>query len=252
MDSHILFLIGIGFCAGFVDAVAGGGGLISLPAILTLGFPPQVALGTNKCIGIATASASSFRYWRSKNVRSDIFPIAIAAGIFAALGAWVATKTDPSVLRPIILIGLVLMGLYTLARRKLGLENLHPAKNWSNAFGIVAIIIGFYDGFFGPGTGTFLMMALVLMRGFQLVEASANARVINFATNLGAITLFASRGAVNATAIWPGAIASFIGGSLGAAWAVRHGPKAIRPVFILVTWLLIAKVAYDLLRAVDS
>jgi hypothetical protein len=242
----LLVLIVAGFFAGLVDSVAGGGGLISLPALLLLGLPPQLALGTNKVIGIATALASSSRY-RLSGVMSwrKLAPLATAACAAGGGGAFTATLVPSEKLRPILLVLLVAAGLFVLLRNRLGMERAPDARRAGWLF-LAAPAIGFYDGFFGPGTGTFLMLSFVLLAGDDLLSASGKGRAVNLATNLGALAVFSARGLVDLPLVLPAAAASFTGGLVGASWAIRKGPALIRPVFVAVTWALIAKVAWDL------
>lgn len=242
----LIFLVIAGFSAGFVDAIAGGGGLIALPALLALGIPPKIALGTNKFIGISTTIASSFRYGMARSIAwRFVLPMVTLAFLASAFGAWVATITDPAVLRPIILAGLILVASYLIFKNRFGLKPTEQRLyHWIWPL-LIGFGIGFYDGFFGPGTGTFLMMAFVILFGKELLFASANSRIVNFSTNLGALLLFTATGYVKFKYALPGAIASFIGGIAGASWALKKGSKAIRPVFIGVVWLLIAKLIWD-------
>ncbi len=237
-----------GFSAGFVDSIAGGGGLISLPTLLALGLPPTVALGSNKVIAIGTGMASSLRYGFARFIDwKTITPVAVAAGIAAGAGAWAAAKTDPSVLRPVILFGLIAVATYLVFKRQFGLSPQRKrlmAAVWPFLF---VIPIGFYDGFFGPGTGTFLMMGFVALFGQELLNASANSRYINFATTIGSFAVFAATGNIDYRFVLPAAAASFVGGILGASFSVKHGSRAIRPVFLAVVWMLIAKLAWDFL-----
>jgi len=243
----VIFLSFAGFAAGFVDAVAGGGGLISLPTFLALGLPPTLALGTNKVVGISTALASSSRYFVSGLVDwRRLLPMIAAGLLLSAVGSYVATLLEPAVLRPVILVGLICVGIYTALRRKFGLSEGKAKAHWALWMLLFSGTMGFYDGFFGPGTGTFLMMAFVLIAGQPLLNASANSRVVNLATNLGSLLLFALKGVVDFRLALPAALCAFLGGILGATWAVKKGSGAIRPVFVLVTWMLIAKVAWDL------
>jgi uncharacterized membrane protein YfcA len=242
-----LFLIVAGFFAGFVDAIAGGGGLISLPAFLAIGLPPYTALGTNKMVGVATAFASSNRYrfsgllsWR------ELAPLFAAAMVLSWCGAFTATHIDPKVLRPVILILLVVAALLVAFRERLGLRQV-PERYKGPLLWVLPPAIGFYDGFFGPGTGTFMMITFLFVAGLDLLKASAKSRVVNLASNIGALLWFVPHGDVRFQLALPAAIASFVGGVLGAGLAVRRGSGLIRPVFIAVTWALILKVAYDLI-----
>ncbi|MFH1018240.1 MAG: TSUP family transporter [Pseudomonadota bacterium] len=242
----LFFLIAAGFSAGFVDAIAGGGGLISLPAFLAIGLPPYAALGTNKIVGLATAFASSNRYrfsgllsWRR------LSPLFAAAMALAWLGAFTATHIDPQILRPVILVLLVAAALLVAFRDRLGLKQV-PERFRIPLTWVLFPLIGFYDGFFGPGTGTFMMITFLFVAGLDLLRASAQSRVVNLASNVGALLWFIPHGDVRFQLALPAAIASFVGGILGASLAVRRGPSLIRPVFMGVTWALILKVAWDL------
>jgi hypothetical protein len=237
-----------GFSAGFIDSIAGGGGLISLPTLLALGLPPQYALGSNKVIALGTGIASTLRYGLSRTYSVRLVA-KLLAGVWVAsmLGAWTATKIDPRVLRPMIVICLILVGVYVALKHRFGLLE-RPARLKHLAWMILfTSLVGFYDGFIGPGTGTFLMMGFVLLFGQKLLTASANSRVINFATTLGSFVLFASNGYVLFSFVLPGAFAAFLGGLCGAHFSVRVGSAFIRPVFIVVVWLLIAKLVWDLM-----
>jgi uncharacterized membrane protein YfcA len=213
-------------------------------------LPPTLALGSNKVIAIGTGLASSLRYGFARFIDwRRITPVAMLALFAAATGAWGATKTDPSILRPIILTGLTAVATYLVFKRQFGLSPQrtrlrHPF--WPFVF---VAPVAFYDGFFGPGTGTFLMMGFVGLFGQELLSASANSRYINFATTIGSFALFASTGHVDYRLVVPGAVASFCGGICGASFSLRHGSRVIRPVFLLVVWMLIAKLAWDFFRS---
>ncbi len=243
-----LFLIAAGFFAGFVDAIAGGGGLISLPAFLAIGLPPYTALGSNKLVGFATAFASSNRY-RFSGLHSwrKLAPFFAAALVLSWCGAFTATHIDPEILRPIILVLLIGAALLVAFRDRLGLKQV-PERFRIPLMWFLLPLIGFYDGFFGPGTGTFMMITFLFVAGLDLLRASAQSRVVNLASNVGALLWFIPHGDVRFQLALPAAIASFVGGILGASLAVRRGSGLIRPVFLGVTWALILKVAYDLLR----
>lgn len=244
-----ILLTAAGFLAGFIDAIVGGGGLISLPSLLALGFPPTLAIGTNKAIGVSAATASSLRYASAGKVDfRGIFGMCVAAFLLSSLGALAAMHVPPDFLRPLTFALLLAVAAYVFTK-----------KDWSHVdtqarlkgYGwriLVAGAIGFYDGFFGPGTGTFLMVAFLLLFGKKPIEASANSRVINYCSNLGAILLFASRGNIDFRAVYPAAIAAFAGSLLGASMSLKIGVRIIRPVFRLVVVALIVKIGYDLLR----
>lgn len=246
----ILFLILASTLAGLVDSVAGGGGLIQLPALLVAlpKTPPAELLGTNKLpsfLGTASATASYLR-----KLRPDFriaFAMAIPAFIGSASGATVATLIPKDAFRPIILIALVAVFIYTLLKKELGLHDKkgdRSAKTYAIAIGF-GFTIGFYDGIFGPGTGSFLMLTLVALLGFAFLEASVTAKIVNLATNLGAILIFGASGKIMWTLGLSMAIGNVIGGIIGARFAIRGGSKFIRKVFLLVTSLLILRLALD-------
>ncbi|WAH38444.1 sulfite exporter TauE/SafE family protein [Alicyclobacillus dauci] len=237
-----------GFVAAFVDSTVGGGGLISLPALLFVGLPPAAALGTNKLAGTMSAVTSTLSYLRSGKVNyrlvGPVFPLGI---IGAAAGAIVVHHLPSAFLRPLVLVLLIAVAAYTLVKKNLG---LNPNRQdlprhvfvWA---GLAALVIGFYDGFFGPGTGSFLMMVFVLL-GFDFVNASGNARTINFASNIGALVAFVSLGAVHYVAGLILGVSMVLGALVGSQFAIRKGVRYVRPIFIGVTCLVIAQQVYTL------
>jgi uncharacterized membrane protein YfcA len=247
----IFFLILAAFSAGLVDAIAGGGGLIQLPALL-IGLPQASTvevLGTNKVASIFGTSASAVMYRRS--VRTDtrfLATMAIPAFVGSVLGAISASAIPAQSMRPIVFLLLVAVAIYTWKKPDLGaIEKLrHDVKKRFSISAIAGLVIGFYDGIFGPGTGSFLMLTLIYL-GFAFLSASAIAKVVNVSTNLGAIVVFGFHGAV----IWQVALvlaaSNVFGGLLGAKLAIRGGSTLIRKVFLLVTLALILKVGIDTL-----
>ncbi len=246
----ILFLMLASALAGLVDAFAGGGGLIQLPALL-VALPktaPAELLGTNKLpsfLGTASATASYLR-----RLRPDFriaFSMAIPAFIGAALGATVATLIPKDAFRPIILFALIAVFIYTWRKKELGLTDNRREKSSKTYLvaTLFGLIIGFYDGIFGPGTGSFLMLALVAILGFAFLEASVTAKIVNLATNLGAIVIFGANGKIIWTLGLAMAIGNVIGGLAGARLAMRGGSRLIRNVFLAVTSLLILRLTID-------
>ncbi|HEX5427428.1 MAG TPA: TSUP family transporter [Pedococcus sp.] len=228
-----------GFGAGWVDAVVGGGGLVQLPALL-LGFPgasPAQVLATNKIAGIAGTATSSVTYWR--RVRPDLrtaVPMALVAYFGAIGGALVGLHIPKAAFNPIILVMLVLVGAYTVAKPSMGTRTALRFDGHRHA--VVAMLTGFligvYDGALGPGTGSFLVFALVGLMGYAFLEASAKAKIANFATNLGALTVFAPGGHVMWGIGLVMAAANLVGGYTGARTAVARGSRFVRGVFVLV------------------
>jgi uncharacterized membrane protein YfcA len=247
----IFFLILAAFSAGLVDAIAGGGGLIQLPALL-IGLPQASTvevLGTNKVASIFGTSASALTYRRS--VKTDarfLITMALPAFLGSVLGALSASLIPTQSMRPIVFLLLVAVAIYTWRKPDLGaIEALrHETKKRFLIAAAAGLVIGFYDGIFGPGTGSFLMLTLIYM-GFAFLSASAIAKVVNVSTNLGAIVVFGFHGAI----LWQVALvlacANIAGGLLGARLAIRGGSTLIRKVFLIVTIALIIKVGIDTL-----
>jgi uncharacterized membrane protein YfcA len=242
--------------AGWVDAVSGGGGLIQLPALL-VALPdaePATVLGTNKASSIIGTSAAALTYRRAAvtDVGTAV-RMAGAAFVGSACGALLATHVPGSWFRPVALVMLVVVGAWTLLKPDLG-ERQDLRWHGTEAHGrhgIAAVLlglgIGLYDGVFGPGTGTFLVFALVSLLGYSFLNASAIAKVANVATNLAALIVFGLGGHVLwALGLAMGA-ANLVGGVVGARTAVRRGSRFVRVVFLVVVAILLVRLAWDLL-----
>ncbi|WP_236026430.1 TSUP family transporter [Alicyclobacillus suci] len=238
-----------GLLSGFIDSTVGGGGLISLPALLFVGFPPAAALGTNKLAGTMGSLTSTLSYLRSGKVTYRIvlvaFPLAVLGG---ATGAVVVHHLPSSFLRPLVLILLILVAGYTFWNKRLGLTDNRTSLTRSVFLFacLAALVVGFYDGFFGPGTGSFFMMIFVLL-GFNFVNASGNARTLNFGTNLGALGAFVTVHAVDYLAGIILGAGMVIGAIIGSQFAIRRGAKYVRPLFIGVTCFVILQQLYTLI-----
>ena len=242
-----LFLLSASFLAGFVDSIAGGGGIVQLPALL-IGLPNSPAaevLGTNKLSAVfgTTTAAALYR----KQIKPDpkvLIGMAIPAFLGSAVGALLASRIPTSSMRPMILVLLIAVAIYTWLKPDLGkLENLrHVPKQRIQIGAFAGAVIGFYDGIFGPGTGSFLMLILVATLGYAFITASAIAKVVNVATNVGALIVFGINGAV----IWQIGIimgfANITGAIIGSRLAIRGGSTLVRKVFLLVTIVLIVRV----------
>ena len=247
-------LCGFAFLAGFIDSVVGGGGLIQLPALLLLlpvSTPLADVFGTNKVVGICGTLAATWNYTR--HVEFDWRAILPAAGmgfIFSALGALTLAHLNPAALRPMILILLVAVAIYTFIRKDFG--SLHAPRleartqAWIGAG--VGCIIGFYDGFFGPGTGSFLIFIFIGVFGFNFLTASAAAKVINSATNASAVLYFAYTGHVLYRFALPMAACNILGSVAGTRLAILRGSQFVRVLFLGVVTAIICKLAYDLIR----
>ncbi|MEO6510510.1 MAG: TSUP family transporter [Nocardioides sp.] len=241
-----------GLAAGFVDAVVGGGGLIQLPALL-IGLPhasPVQILATNKLAGICGTSVSSVTYYR--RVRPDprtFLPLMVFAFIGSVGGAIVASHVPRSSFEPIVLVALVVVGAYVLLKRDLGeVTELRFAgpHHLLAAIGI-GVLVGFYDGALGPGTGSFFVFGLVGLLGYNFLEASAKARIANWATNFAALVVFVPQGEVLwRTGLVMGAC-NLLGGYLGARTAVARGARFVRVFFIVVVSAFVVRIGGDVL-----
>jgi uncharacterized membrane protein YfcA len=242
-----LFLLAASFFAGFIDSIAGGGGLIQLPALL-IGLPKSETaevLGTNKLSAVFGTTTAAVMY--RKQIKPDpkiLIAMGLPAFLGSAGGAVLASKIPTSNMRPMVLVLLIVVAVYTWFKPDLGkFENLrHLPQRRVQIAAIAGVIIGFYDGIFGPGTGSFLMLILVASLGYAFITASAIAKVVNVATNVGAIMVFGINGAV----IWQIGIimgvANISGAVIGARLAIKGGSTLVRKVFLFVTVALIVKV----------
>lgn len=242
-----LFLLAASFFAGFVDSIAGGGGLIQLPALL-IGLPKSETaevLGTNKLSAVfgTTTAAALYR----KQIKPDprvLVAMGVPAFLGSAGGAVLASKIPTNSMRPMVLVLLIVVAIYTWFKPDLGkFEDLrHQSTQRVQIAAFAGAVIGFYDGIFGPGTGSFLMLILVASLGYAFITASAIAKVVNVATNVGAILVFGIHGAV----IWQIGIimgaANITGAVVGSRLAIKGGSTLVRKVFLVVTIALIIKV----------
>ncbi len=246
----LALLLVAAFAAGWIDAVVGGGGLLQLPALLLVpGITPVQALATNKLASIFGTATSSVAYYR--RVRPSLrttLPMAAVALAGSFVGASVAAFLPAQVFKPIIVLALVAVALITLFKPALGAVTRLKHRG-SRHFAIAAAIgasIGFYDGVLGPGTGTFLIIALVGLLGYDFLQASAKAKMVNFATNLGALLFFIPLGAV----LWPLGLAmgaaNIAGSLLGSRMAISRGIGFIRVLFLVVVGVLIVKLGFDI------
>lgn len=248
----LAFLGVAAFAAGWIDAVVGGGGLIQLPALL-LGLPgasPAQLLATNKFGSIFGTTTSSITYYR--RVRPDLrtaLPMASVAYVGAIGGALIGLHIPKSAFNPIILGLLVAVGAYTLFKPDLGRESLRRFEGPTHVVlaMVTGFVIGVYDGSLGPGTGSFMVFALVGLLGYNFLEASAKAKIANFATNLGALTVFAPMGLVLVKVGLVIAAANLVGGYVGARTAVARGSGFVRVVFVVIVIAFIVKIGGSLL-----
>ena len=249
---EVLVLCVFAFLAGGLDAIVGGGGLVQLPALLVvLPQAPVVALlGTNKLASVVGTASAAITYQR--RVVIDRRTAAVMAGtalVGSGLGALLATQVGSELLKPVVLVALIAVLGYTLARPALGeVAQLRLTARAQQAVAVVGgAAIGFYDGFVGPGTGSFLVFLLVGAVGLSFLHASATAKIVNTMTNLAALALFAYGGHVLWTLGTAMAAANLAGSQIGARLAVRRGSAWVRRVFVVVVGALVLRLAYDVL-----
>lgn len=236
--------------AGLVDSIVGGGGLILLPALFAT-FPqaaPATLFGTNKSASIWGTAFATVQYSRRVHLPwRALLPAGVAGLLGSFTGAWAVTLVDPALFRKALPVMLTVLLLYTLARKDLGQHHAprFAGRREALAASGIGLVIGFYDGFFGPGTGSFLVFAWVRLLGYDFLNASASAKFINTATNLSALVLFAWQGHVWWHLALAMALANVVGSLIGTRLALKHGAGFVRQVFILVVLALILKTAYD-------
>jgi uncharacterized protein len=243
-------LIASAFAAGLVDAIAGGGGLVTLPALLAAGLPPHLALGTNKGQAVFGAFTSAASFWRRRSLDRDRAALGFAAGfVGSVIGARGVLAIPLAPLRGIMMALLLAAAAVVLARRNVvpRPHALSPVQARAALVGI-ALGLGAYDGFFGPGTGSMLVVAFATVFGDSLTRASGNAKIVNLASNLAAFTLFAAHGAILWRLALPMAAANALGAATGAHLAVRNGDRLVRGVVLVVVLAVVVKLAVDLAR----
>ncbi|MDO4919568.1 TSUP family transporter [Kocuria sp.] len=247
----VVLLVVTGLAAGFVDAVVGGGGLLQLPVTLMIpGLSPVQALATNKMGSVFGTATSALTFYR--RVRPDLrtaLPMAAVAFLAAGLGAALAAALPAAVFKPVIVLALVAVLLFTVLKPSMGRATaLRHAGSRHYALAVaLGAVIGCYDGVMGPGTGSFLVIGLVSLLGYSFLAASAKAKIVNLATNLGALVVFTAHGSV----LWGLGLvlglSNMAGGYLGARTAVARGSSFIRAVFFVVVAVLIVKLGWDVL-----
>lgn len=238
------------FVAGLLDAIVGGGGLVLVPALFAT-YPtaaPATLLGTNKCAGIWGTSVAAAQY--AKRVEFEpqwLVPAALAALGGSFFGAWCVTQVDPGFLRKLLPLLLLAVLVYTLLNRQLGLTHApSPAGGTRITLALaIGFTVGWYDGFFGPGTGSFFIFGIVRLLGHDFLRASASAKVLNVTTNGAALVLLAAKGHVWWQVGLTLAVANVAGSLVGTRLALRHGAPLVRRIFVGVVSALILKTGYD-------
>jgi len=246
--SVVLFFI---FLAGLIDAIAGGGGLISLPAYWAFGLPPHQALATNKFSSVWGTAASTTRYLHANMI--DI-PVALVSAAYALLGSWLGTTSvllvSSTFLNYLLLVLVPLITILTVIKKRFGSVNqskMRPLINRICIGSYAGFVIGFYDGFFGPGTGTFLIIIFTVLLHYDLVMANGNTKVINFASNLAAVVTFARAGMIFMPLAIPAAACGIAGNLLGSRLVIHRGNAFIRKIFFPALLLLFIRVLFNLI-----
>ena len=249
-DATLIFLCIAAFAAGFIDAVVGGGGLIQIPAMMVLmpGVPVATAIGTTKLPSFCGTSFAAFQY--SRKIELNYKHVALMACIAcpsAFIGSKVLTVVSNDFMKPLLLVVLVGVAMYTFFKKDFGIhsEKDHTEREHLIYICLISLFLGFYDGFIGPGTGSFLILCFITLLGFNFLKASATAKFVNLSTNIGSIILFASSGRI----IWhiaiPMAACNAIGGYAGARLAILRGNAFIRVFFLCVVGVTILRFAWD-------
>ncbi|TND08976.1 MAG: putative permease [Bacteroidetes bacterium] len=249
---ELVILMFFAFIAGFIDAVVGGGGLIQLPAFFLAypALPAPVIFGSNKFAGFAGTTVAAVRYIRTTSVPwKAVWPAIVTALVFAVVGARLVSLFDKELMKPVVLGLLIAVAIYTFLKKDFGISKkkaLDPVTLTVASFSAGALL-GLYDGFFGPGTGSFLIVIYVSVFGFDFLNASVSAKLINCATNLAALAWFAWSGQIRYDLAIPAAVCNMGGAYLGARMAVAKGSKFIRVLFLVVVSGMILKFGWDVL-----
>ena len=241
------------FLGGFVDSVAGGGGLITLPAYLMAGIPTHTAMGTNKVVNAVGTGTAALRYLKSGKVHVRVALIA-AAGALAgsAIGTRIALLIPENILKLLMLIALPVVAVVLTVKRDFGRESSAPAKTYTRRYeaaaaALIGLLIGCYDGLIGPGTGTFMIMAFSMALSMDLITASGCAKIGNLASNVASAVLFLLNGKIFWVLVVPAALCNALGGYCGARYAIRGGSGKVRGMIFVVLGLMFAKMLWELL-----
>ena len=238
----LIFCIVAFFVAGFIDSIAGGAGFVTAPSLLLIGMPPHMALGTGKLATSIGSVVALWTFWRSNLILKKIVPVGVLSAMAgASFGAFCALQIDGATMGKVIVIMLPLGILFTVLTGGFKLtEGELPKDHFWLRVVLIGVLIGFYEGFFGPGAGSFFLIGIHLLLKAGLVKASGTAKAFNIAANLGAVTTFASAGTLYYSLALPCAVASILGNRLGAIYAVKIGPTLVRSMlyFVLVMLLI--------------
>lgn len=244
-----LIILPFVFLAAFIDSIAGGGGLIATPAYLAGGLPPHLALGSNKFSSTFGTLVATIRYFRHGLI--DI-PVAAVSAALALAGSFLGTRTvlliSPGFLNYVLLGLIPAIAVFTLVNKKVGMENtshLRPRGARMALGGLAGFVIGFYDGFFGPGTGTFLIIFYAAVLKYDYATANGNTKVVNLASNVASLATFLAFGKVVFLIAVPAAVCGMAGNLLGSRLVITKGGKIVKPVIICAISILFAKIVWD-------
>lgn len=245
----VAFLAIAGFVAAFIDSQVGGGGAISIPALLAAGLPPHLALGTNKLAATGASATATLQYVRAGTVLPKVTAWLLpGAGLGAVLGVLSVLQVEPQIVQGLVLVLMAAITVYVLTKRDFGEEDRYEGLSPGKLVGalVLTAVIGFYDGFLGPGTGSFLIFAYIGLLGFDFLKAAGHGRVMNFASNIASLAVFWVSGQVDVLAGLPMLLAMLVGAHAGSRFAIEHGSRWIKPLFVLITLALMAKLLWDM------
>lgn len=238
------WLIPAAVVAGFIDSMVGGGGVITLPAIIAAGLPPHAAIATNKVAGTGASGMATWQYAKHGLVRRELlwlFPIAVVTSM---AGAWTVLRLPEDLILRLIAIVIISMVAYVLLRPRFGMDDKYSLPDlWTALAAAGAVgIIAFYDGLLGPGTGSLLLFALVSLLGMRFVDAAAHGRLFNFGSNLGALALFAFEDVIDWRIGAGMMLGTMAGAFVGSRTSIKHGDKWIKPLFVLMAGGLLVRI----------
>lgn len=241
----LLGLGATGCAAGFIDAIAGGGGLLTVPALLWAGLPPQLALGTNKLQSSCGTTLATWKYAKAGLIHKKEIALGVAVTfVSATAGAWAVNRVHPDFLNRLVPIILLAIAIYVAVRRDFGAKPDHPRLQRTTFAAVFGVGLGFYDGFFGPGTGTFWTMACVHFLGLDLARATGYTKAMNLASNLASVIIFVGHGQVDYGVAAAMAAGQLVGARAGSGLVIRGGAKIVRPIFLSVVIALTLRLAW--------
>ena len=246
----LLLLCLAAFLAGFVDAIVGGGGLIQLPAALVIlpSFPVSSVIGSLKIPAFSGTAIAAYQYIKKVSINWRLITIICVIAFFASYtGSYLLTHVSNAFMKPVLLVVLTIVAIYTYTKKDFGQReerDISEKKQLQLAV-FISLIIGFYDGFIGPGAGSFLILAFIAFLHFDFLHASAHAKLVNLATNLGSVTLFIVKGKIVWGIALPMAVANMAGGFIGAKLAIAKGNKFIRGFFLVVIVGILLRFCWD-------